>query len=70
MWIDLQQLWRGKLNIQLKSVKTVTVTMVRKFNGVRVNKESKYFSLRVLYYATVTALSCENYPLPSILLAT
>ena len=48
----------------------VTVTMVRKFNGVGLNKESKHYTLTVLYYAAVTAQSCEHFPLPSILLAT
>ena len=48
----------------------VTVTVARKCNGVGLNKESKHYTLRVLYYAVVTAWSCEHFPLPSILLAT
>ena len=51
-------------------VSNVIVTVVRKCNGVGLNKESKHYTLRVLYYAAVTALSCEHFPLPSILLAT
>ena len=48
----------------------VTVTVVRKCNGVGLNTESKHYTLRVLYYATVTVWSCQHFPLPSILIAT
>ena len=47
---------------------SVTVTLVRKCNGIGLNKESKHTS-RVLYYAAVTAQSCKRFPLPGILLA-
>ena len=50
--------------------KSVTVTRTHKCNDVGLNKESKHYTLRVLYYAIVTARSCEHFPLPSILLAT
>ena len=33
----------------------VSVTVVRTCNGVGLNKESKHYTLRVLYYAAVTA---------------
>ena len=46
----------------------VTVTVVRKCAGLK--EESKHYTLRVLYYAMVTAQSCEHFPLLSILLAT
>ena len=48
----------------------VTVTVVRKSNGLGLNKESEHFPLTVLYYAAVTAQSFKHFPLPSILFAT
>ena len=46
---------------------SVTVTGTRKCNGEALKKARKHYTLGVLYYAVVTARSCEHFPLPSIL---
>ena len=45
----------------------VTITVMRKCKGEGLKKARKHYTLRVLYYAMVTAQSWEHFPLPSIL---